>query len=128
MVEYIDRGFYPRSGDDAVASMDIRQFDSQRAATKEYRRKVEVTFRDEEWNTSWAIPNGLLLESCEADQYRHGCAEVFGQLRCAYVAQYGVYIVDFNIKFYDADVITYADLLPVLQAIDEHMTLPLDNE
>lgn len=128
MVEYIDRGFYTRSGDGAAASMAIRQFDSLRAAAREYEHEVEVTFRDEEWNTSWAVPDGLQLEDLGADRYHYGCSEVFGQSRCAYVAQYGVYAVDFDISLYDTNVITYTDLLPVFQVIDERMTLALESE
>jgi len=128
MVEYIDRGFYTRSGDGAAAGITIRQFDSPRAAAREYEHRIDVTFRDEEWNTPWVAPDGLLFESPEADQYRYGCSEVFGQPGCAYVAQYGVYTVYFGIGIYDANVITYTDLLPVFQAIDERMMLALDSE
>lgn len=130
MVEYIDRGFYTHSGGGAAAGMSIRQFDSSRAAANEYEHRVDVTFRvrDQEAETPWEAPEGLSFESTEADQYRYGCSEVFGQARCAYVAQYGAYVLDFEISLYDTNVITYTDLLPVFQAIDERMEQHLNDE
>jgi hypothetical protein len=122
MVEYIDRGFYTHSGDGAAAGISIRQFDSPRAAAKEYEHRADVAFRirDERWDTPWEIPDNLLFESSKANQYRYACATVgyYPQLNCAYVAQYEVYVLDFEIGIYDTDVITYTDLLPVFQAID----------
>jgi len=128
MVEYIDRGFYTRSGGGAAAGMSIRRFDSSQAAADEYEHRVDVAFRETEWNTSWTIPVELTFESTIADQYQYGCSEVLGQVRCGYVAQYGVYVLDFVIHFYDTNVITYTDLPPVFQAIDERMMLALDSE
>jgi hypothetical protein len=123
MVEYIDRGFYTHSGDGAAAGISIRQFDSSRAAAKEYKHRVDAAFRirDEKMQTPWKAPQGLSFESSEADRYRYGCSEVFGQPKCAYVAQYEVYVIDFHSSIYDTDVITYNDFLPVFQAIDKQM-------
>lgn len=132
MVEYIDRRFYTRSGGGAAASITIRQFDSPRAAAREYERRVDVTFRvrDEKWGTPWVAPDELSFESPAADKYRYACATegYFPQINCAYVAQYGVYTLDFDVKLYDTKVITYADLLPVFQAIDERMMSTLNSE
>ncbi len=132
MVEYIDRGFYTRSGGGAAAGMEIRQFDSSRAAAKEYEQRVAVTFRirDREYDTPWEIPSGLSFESSVADQYRYGCATVgyYPRVECEYVAQYGVYVVSFTIHIYDTNAITYTDLLRVFQAIDERMMLALVSE
>jgi hypothetical protein len=132
MVEYIDRGFYTHFGDGATAGISIRQFDSSRAAAKEYEHRIDVTFRirDERWDTPWEVPDDLLFESSSADQYRYACATVgyYPQLNCAYIAQYSVYILDFETSLYDTNVITYTDLLLVFQAIDERMTVALDSE
>jgi hypothetical protein len=121
MVEYIDRGFYTRSGQGAAAGITIQQFDSLQAAVREYKRKAEIAFRDKKWNTPWMAPSGLLFESSIADQYRYGCSEVFDQPRCVYVAQYEVYVLSFDISLYDTNAITYTDLLTVFQAIDKRM-------
>jgi hypothetical protein len=120
MAAYIDRGFYTESGEGA-ASIVIRQFDRPRAAAREYRNKADVVFRDREWNAPWAVPDDLQFECSQANQCRYGCSQVLGQARCAYVAQYDVYTVVFNIQLYDTSMIEYADLLPILQDIEKRM-------
>jgi len=131
-VEYISRGFHTRSGSGAVAGISIQQFDSPSAAAEEYMQEIDVTFRvrDKRYDTSWVVPKELLFESRLADQYQYACATVgyYPQLNCEYVAQYRVFVLHFSIDIYDTSVITYTDLLPVFQAIDERMMLALDSE
>ena len=122
-VECVSRSFYASSGHSGAAGITIQRFRHTRDAANEYEHETDVTFRtrDEEAQTSWEVPAGLSFESSEADRYCCACSEVFGQARCAYVAQYGVYALDFDINLYDTSVITYIDLLPIFQAIDERM-------
>lgn len=132
MVEYISRDYYSLSGKGARAFEVIRQFDNSQAAAKRYEHELAVTFRDEEWNTPWVAPVELAFESSTADQYRYACSMVgegeLAQPRCAYVAQYGVYVVHFGVAIYDTAVITYAELTPVFEAIDERFAQYVGNE
>lgn len=124
-VEYIDRTYYTPSERGGQAFIRIQRFGNSRAAAEEYAHKAAVAFRETEWNTPWTVPVELAFESAVADQYRYACSWVgAGELarpECAYVAQYRVYALEFYIGFYDTSVITYTDLLPILQAIDEQM-------
>jgi hypothetical protein len=123
-VKYVDRTYYAPSGG-GKAFIRIQRFSDPTAATKEYRQKTDIAFRKTEWNTPWTVPAELVFESAIADPYRYACSmEGAGELarpECAYVAQYGVYTLEFYIDFYDTNVITYTDLLPILQAIDGQM-------
>ena len=131
MIEYIDRRFYTRSGNGATALIRLRQFDGLRSAAGEYERRVDTTFRDTEGYTPWDPPAGLSFQSALADQYRYACStEGVGELArpvCAYVAQYEVYVVDFRVDIGDSTVITYTDLLPIFQAIDERIAVALQD-
>lgn len=122
-IEYVSRSFHDSSDPSGAAGMTIQRFKHTRDAANEYEHEKNVTFRvrDEEAQTPWETPAGISFESDEADQYLYGCTEVFGQARCAYVAQYGVYVVSFDVSLYDTNVVTYTDLLPIFLAIDERM-------
>jgi hypothetical protein len=124
-VEYIDRTYHTLSERGGRAFIRIQRFGNSRAAADEYADKADIAFREGEWNTPWIVPAGLAFESTVADQYRYACSmEGPGELAwpvCAYVAQYGVYALEFYIDFYDTSVITHTDVLPIFQAIDERM-------
>ncbi len=130
-VEYVYRSFYDPSGSGA-GGMVIQRFRRTKDAAREYEHKVIVIFRDTEWNTPWIAPSGFTFWSVAADQYQYACSlEGVAELarpECAYVAQYGVYVLEFHIDLYDTCVITYTDLLPIFRAIDERMTLVLDSK
>jgi hypothetical protein len=132
MVEYISRDFYSHLGDGASAIEEIRQFNNSRAAVERYEHEMVVTFRDTEWNTPWVVPAELSFESAAADQYHYACSMQgegnLAQPGCAYVAQYGVYVVYFGIAIYDTAAITYAGLSPVMEAIDERFAQYVINE
>lgn len=126
-IEYIDRLYY--SPDAAGrAFIRIQRLGNSRVAAIEYAHKVGVAFRETEWGTPWIAPAGLAFESTVADQYRYACSIEFGQPKCAYIAQYGVYVLEFYVDLYDTSVITYTDLLPIFQAIDERIMLAIGNE
>lgn len=120
-VEYVDRTYYtPSTG--GRAFIRIQRLGNSGTATEEYAHKAGIAFRETEWNTPWTMPAELTFESAIADRYRYACSmEGAGELarpQCVYVAQYTVYTLEFYIGFYDTSVITYTDLIPVLQAID----------
>jgi len=123
MIEYISQDFYSVAGKGAVAGEEIRQFDSPQAAAEEYRRRVAGKFQDTEWSTPWTMPVELSFESVAANQYRYACSIAgegeLAQPQCVYIAQYGVYVVYFGVAIYDTTAITYADLDPIFEAIDE---------
>jgi hypothetical protein len=125
-VEYVARTYDAPSGIGS-ASLKIQRFSYPQAAFKEYKRSIDIVFRDTEWNTPWTVPTESAFKSTTADQYRYGCSmeggEGFAQPRCAYVAQYKVYTLEFYIALYNTNVITCADLVPILQTIDEHVSL-----
>ncbi len=129
--EYVYRSFYDPSGSGA-GNIVIQRFRCTQDAAREYEHEIEVTFRDTEWNTPWIAPSGLTFWSVAADQYRYACSlEGTAELarpECAYIAQYGVYVLKFHIDLYDTRMITYTDLLPVFRALDERMTLALDSK
>lgn len=129
-VECVSRSFRDPAGSGA-GGMTIQRFRNTRDAAQEYEHQVDVAFRvRDSWSTPWTTPPELLFESHVADQYRYACATVgyYPQVNCAYVARYRVYVVDFIIKLYDTNVITYTDLLPILRAIDNRMTLAIGRE
>jgi len=131
-IEYIDRIYYTPSERGGRAFIRIQRFGNSEAAAEEYAHKADIAFRETEWNMPWTVPTDLRFKSAVADQYRYGCsmegAGGLGRPTCAYIAQYGVYALEFYIDFYDTGVITYTDLLPVFQAIDERMALALDSK
>lgn len=100
--------------------MRIRRYKGTRVAHRKYRGKVDVAFRDEEWTSPWITPVGMEFES-SATRYRLACAHVNEIGECAYVAQYGVYVVEFYFHLYDAGIMTYDDLGSVLRAVDDRM-------
>lgn len=124
-VEYVDRRYYTPSEHGGSALIRIQRFENSGAAAEEYAQKVEIAFRETDWNTPWTVPKELRFKSAVANQLQYACSREFGQPECAYVAQYRVYVLEFYIEFYDASELQYTDLLPVFQAIDEQMILVL---
>ena len=127
-VEYATREYYsnPPSGFVGGALIRLQRFKSSSRAANYYRTEVSNEFRDSEWNTPWIIPGSLKFESSTANQFRYGCSlEGSPELAkpvCNYVAQYGVYVVDFGITLNDTNVITYTNVTPIFVAIDQQMS------
>lgn len=83
-----------------------------------------MVFRKTEFTDQWVIPNELPYHSSNADQshlaYDQSTAITLMRA-CAYVAQYGPYVVHFRISWtldYSMDL---ANLEKILQAIDKKM-------
>jgi hypothetical protein len=126
VVENVELYFYAFGGG---ALERIWRFASSEDASQAFERQVEYVFRNGEFNTPWTVPAELSYYSSIAGQFHYACATFEGQPSpgCAYVAQYGVYIVHFQTSILPG-LMTYPDLENVLQAIDERMAHYVDDK
>ena len=126
MVENVELYFYAYGGG---ALERIWRFTSSEDASQAFERQMGYVFRNGEFNTPWTVPVELSYYSSVADQFHYACATFEGQPSpgCAYVAQYGVYVVHFQTSMLPG-LMTCSDLENVLQAIDERMAQYVDDK
>ena len=123
LVEYVRQNFYSQSNPYTGVIVEIRRYDSEQSATREYERRLKVIFRED--LRRWMPFPGVNHASTMADQAHYSCSGA----RCIYFARFGVYIYYSDVRIHNTDTITYSNILPVLfQAIDERMTLVLDSK
>jgi hypothetical protein len=70
----------------------------------------------------WTIPEELPFRSSNAERSYFACdlsSSVTPMRGCTYIAQYGPYVVLFDIDWIPGYSMNYADLEKILQAIDE---------
>jgi hypothetical protein len=125
-VEYLSRRYYIDSESAyARAFLRIERYRAVGTARDWYDRDIATAFREAKWNTGWSIPDGLDFESPVASHYRVGCTvegtEGLARPRCAYIAQYGLYVLEFYVDFEVSDEFSYSDLPVICQAIDRRM-------
>jgi len=127
-IEYARRQIYsnPILGYGGSATIILQRFRNPSAASKYFQREVSLEFRDTDWNTPWIVPENLKFESVTADRYQYACSQEgepsLAKPRCVYVAQYDVYVIELYIGIYDAKAISYEDLIPIFEAIDQKMS------
>ena len=119
VAENTDLHFYS-SG--AGASERIWRYRTVHAASRGFDQRVRSVFRENEFHSPWVWPDELAYQSSAANRYRIGCSISKGQVLpgCAYVAQYGPYVIHFQAGI-SPNVMSYADFIHVLEAIDERM-------
>jgi len=108
LIEIVRQNFYSSSDLYTGVIVEIRRYDSEQSATREYERRLEVIFRDDSY-TRTTLPE-VVHESTIADQARYDCSGV----GCTYFARYGVHTYHCGMRIHDTDTITYTDVLPVL--------------
>jgi len=122
-IEYAVRSYYDPAEEAGRAMMKIQRFRRAKVAGREHAQNISAAFRDAEWQTPWILPVGLVFESAGATQYRVACSVEMGQPECAYIAQYDVYALEFYVDFWNTKVFSYTDMLPILHALDEQMSM-----
>ena len=105
----------------AGAYEEIYLFENSRKASRYYAKRMERAFRHTEWDDPWTVPEELLYQSSNANQFCFACDEstsVTPMRGCMYIAQYGSYVVLFNISWIPGYSMNYTDLEGILQALD----------
>lgn len=109
------------------AGEQIFQYKTEQEAAADYRRMEDLFFWEEA--EPFVAPS---LDLANADNYYVACAIPRDTPMCKLLAQYGVYVIEFNIHMASGFITdnglrlvftTNDDLVQVLQAIDERMAL-----
>ncbi len=108
---------------------EIERFGNYKDANQEFLDKITFLFREDRDDGPYTIPEELPYQSSIAEQYYFSCVRPsyypYPYLRCFYLAQYGPYIVKFNIGW-NLDVMNANELEKILRTIDEKM-MPYTN-
>ena len=125
----------PLGGNDSVESIElefrvygggaiesIRRFKNVEDAEAEFIHQKAHIFRKTDFTTPWEVPSEVVIDKINADQYYFACSQSVGSYwpGCEFIAQYGVYFVDFSTGMY-TDYMSYKDLSKIIQAIDDLM-------
>jgi len=116
-IERIELFFYTDYGG---AFERIHRFRSEEEAIQEFNRRLELDFAQNEYYTPWIIPPELSYPRLVADCFHFACSQDTGVPVCQFLGQYEEYVVRFGIHK-SPDLIPYADIEKILQAIDERM-------
>ena len=106
----------------AGAHEEIYLFRDSQEASRYYASRAQRTFRKTDFDDLWTIPDELPFRSSNAEQSYFACdlsSSATPMQGCTYIAQYGPYIVLFDIDWIPGYSMNYADLEKILQAIDE---------
>ncbi len=125
-IESIEITFYASGGS---ANEVIKRYKSVSIAKNEFTAEDRLVFRATRFNTPWITPSQLACDDLEADQTHNACSqeEWSPWPNCAYVAQYGVYVVRFTTPMIP-DRMTYRDLENITRAIDARMAPYIANQ
>ncbi len=118
-VERTELNFY---SDVSGAFENIERFKSSRKAYEEFVRQKDFLFKSTEFQGPYEIPEELPYRSDLADQFYFACwrPEYTSILGCDYLAQYGPYLVHFNLGW-NPGALTVSELEKILRAIDDKM-------
>jgi len=135
-MEGVDIQFNAQATSLVVAMHRVYRYQNVRDASTWYDRLLDIEFNDNSIVslTPWTIPGQLPYQSPLAKMSRFAChdSNVGGQATvCEFMGQYEEYIVIFHTVMTPDDMspqsyMTFADLEPILVAIDERMALHLE--
>jgi hypothetical protein len=103
---------------------EIERFDGSDLASQEFSRQEVYLFQDDKGMGQYLVPKELSYQSKTANRFHFACVRPsyypYPYLGCLYLAQYGPYIVKFDIGWSLNDM-SAKELEKVLRAIDEKM-------